>query len=116
MSLNNMHAVLEALIKRKTGFTRTPKFGIQADEGDWKARKYRSPGSSSLLAEILLAAYFLAAIVFAVKYRYWIGVPFLLIFFNGFAYTAIFSLVSRPRRPPAPAGFTPRVELEGIGE
>jgi hypothetical protein len=51
-----------------------------------------------------------------VKYRYWIGVPFLLIFFNGFAYTAIFSLASRPQRPPAPGGFTPRVELEGIGE
>ncbi|HKA36833.1 MAG TPA: cellulose synthase family protein [Thermoanaerobaculia bacterium] len=116
MSLNNMHAVLEAILNRKTGFTRTPKFGIETDAGDWKAKKYRSPGNSSLLAEILLAAYFLAAIVFAVKYRYWVGVPFLLVFFNGFGYTALFSLASRWRRSPARAGFTPRVELEGIGE
>jgi cellulose synthase/poly-beta-1,6-N-acetylglucosamine synthase-like glycosyltransferase len=139
MSLNNMHAVLEALAKRKTGFTRTPKFGIHAETGDWRTKKYRSPGNVSLLAELLLAAYFLAAIVFAVKYRYWIGVPFLLIFFNGFAYTAIFSLATRPRArqsrvqsqesrvrlarplPSRPSTLDPRlstggVELEGIGK
>jgi cellulose synthase/poly-beta-1,6-N-acetylglucosamine synthase-like glycosyltransferase len=116
MSLNNMHAVLEALFNRKTDFLRTPKFGIDAEAGDWRRKKYRSPGNVSLLAELLLAGYFLAAIVFAVKYRYWVGVPFLLIFFNGFAYTAVFSLVSRPRRAPRQVGFTPRVELEAIGE
>ena len=98
LSLNNMHAVLEALTNRKTGFTRTPKFGIKTETGEWKTKKYRSPGNVSLAAEILLAAYFLFAIVFAVRFRYWVGVPFLLIFFNGFAYTAIFSIASRPRR------------------
>jgi hypothetical protein len=38
-----------------------------------------------------------------VKEHYWVGVPFLLVFFNGFAYTASLSLVSclagGPRRP-----------------
>ena len=111
MSLNNMHAVLEAVIDRKTEFTRTPKFGIEAERGDWKAKKYRSPGNFSLAGEILLAAYFLVAIVFAVKYRYWVGVPFLLIFFNGFAYTAVFSLASRPRHAPPPA--LPQVQVPG---
>ena len=111
MSLNNMHAVLEALINRRTEFTRTPKFGIESEKGDWKRKKYRSPGNFSLVAEALLAAYFLAAIVFAVKYRYWVGVPFLLVFFNGFAYTAVFSVASRPRRPPP--RVLPQVEVPG---
>ncbi|HKF45013.1 MAG TPA: cellulose synthase family protein [Thermoanaerobaculia bacterium] len=111
MSLNNMHAVLEALVNRKTEFTRTPKFGIEAEKGDWKTKKYRASGNLSLTAEVVLAVYFFAAIVFAVKYGYWVGVPFLLVFFNGFAYTAIFSLASRPRRPPAPV--LPQVEVPG---
>ena len=103
LSLNNVHAVLEALVNRRTGFARTPKFGIEGGEGEWRSKKYRAPGNFSLIAEILLAVYFLGAIVFAVKEKYWVGVPFLLIFFNGFAYTASLSLASSfvraPRRP-----------------
>jgi cellulose synthase/poly-beta-1,6-N-acetylglucosamine synthase-like glycosyltransferase len=103
LSLNNVHAVLEALVNRRTGFARTPKFGIEGGEGEWRSKKYRAPGNFSLTAEILLAVYFLGAIVFAVKEKYWVGVPFLLIFFNGFAYTASLSLASSfvraPRRP-----------------
>ncbi len=103
LSLNNVHAVLEAVSSRKTDFTRTPKFGIEGGGGEWRSKKYRTPGNFSLAAEVLLGVYFFGAIVFAVKERYWVGVPFLLIFFNGFAYTASMSLVSRlvgaPRRP-----------------
>jgi cellulose synthase/poly-beta-1,6-N-acetylglucosamine synthase-like glycosyltransferase len=103
LSLNNVHAVLEALVNRRTGFARTPKFGIEGGEGEWRSKKYRAPGNFSLTAEILLSVYFLGAIVFAVRENYWVGVPFLLIFFNGFAYTASLSLASRfiraPRRP-----------------
>jgi cellulose synthase/poly-beta-1,6-N-acetylglucosamine synthase-like glycosyltransferase len=103
LSLNNVHAVLEALANRTTGFARTPKFGIEGGEGEWRSKKYRAPANFSLTAEILLSVYFLGAIVFAVRENYWVGVPFLLIFFNGFAYTASLSLASRftraPRRP-----------------
>jgi hypothetical protein len=103
LSLNNVHAVLEAISSRETDFTRTPKFGIEGGGGEWRSKKYRTPGNFSLTAEILLGLYFFGAIVFAVKESYWVGVPFLLIFFNGFAYTASMSLVSRlvgaPRRP-----------------
>ena len=102
LSLTNVHAVLEALASRKTGFARTPKFGIEGGQGEWRSKKYRAPGNFSLAAEILLAVYFFGAIVFAVRENYWVGVPFLLIFFNGFAYTASLSLASRyfgaPRR------------------
>jgi len=95
LSLNNVHAVLEALTNRNTDFTRTPKYRIEGESGEWRGKKYRARGNFSLAGEILLAAYFFGAIVFAVKENYWIGIPFLLIFFNGFAYTAFLSVLSR---------------------
>jgi len=111
LSLNNMHAVLEALTNRKSEFTRTPKFGIAGGKGEWRSKKYRAPGNFSLTAEILLAAYFLGAIVFAIAENYWVGVPFLLIFFNGFAYTASMSLAFR--FPGAASQPLPEVRVPG---
>ncbi len=111
LSLNNVHAVLEALTNRESEFTRTPKFGIAGGGGEWKSKKYRTPGNFSLTAEILLAAYFLGAIVFAIKENYWVGIPFLLIFFNGFAYTASMSLAFRFAG--APSQPLPRVHVPG---
>ena len=99
LSVNNMRAVLEAMFNRKTEFTRTPKYRIEGQTGEWKDKKYRSPGNVSLAGEIVLAIYFLAAIVFSAFENYWVGIPFLLMFFNGFAYTAALSLLSRASRP-----------------
>jgi len=95
LSLNNLHAVLEGLFNRSNEFTRTPKYRIEAAGEEWRSKKYRARANSSLLGEMLLAVYFFAAILFAIHENYWIGVPFLLIFFNGFAYVAALSLVSR---------------------
>ena len=95
LSLNNLHAVLEALFNRRSEFTRTPKYRIEGGAGEWRTKKYRAAGNYSLFGEILLAAYFLAATVFAAIQNYWVGVPFLLVFFNGFAYTALLSTFSR---------------------
>ncbi|MEO8431878.1 MAG: cellulose synthase family protein [Acidobacteriota bacterium] len=94
LSLNNLHAVIEAVFDRQTEFTRTPKYRIEGGSGEWRSKKYRASGNYSLAGEILLAAYFLAATIFAVAQNYWVGVPFLLVFFNGFAYTAILSAAS----------------------
>jgi len=94
LSVNNVRAVLEAIFNRRTEFTRTPKYRIEGERGEWRTKKYRSAGNSSLMIEILLALYFLGTLVFAVKENYWSGIPFLLIFFNGFAYTALLSIVS----------------------
>ena len=95
LSLNNLHAVLEALFNRSNNFTRTPKYRIEGAGEEWRGKKYRAGGNSSLLGELILAAYFLGAIVFAIRENYWVGVPFLVVFFNGFAYTAGLSLASR---------------------
>jgi cellulose synthase/poly-beta-1,6-N-acetylglucosamine synthase-like glycosyltransferase len=95
MSLTNVRGVIEGLVNRPAEFTRTPKYRIEGVGGEWRTKKYRATSGFSLMAEILLAGYFLAAIAFAVAEKYWVGVPFLLMFFNGFAYTAAFSLASR---------------------
>ena len=95
LSLNNVRAVLEALVGSSTEFTRTPKYRIEGPAGEWRTKKYRAAGNFSLVGEVVLAAYFLGALVFSIAERYWLGGPFLLIFFNGFAYTASVSILSR---------------------
>ena len=116
LSLNNLHAVLEAVFQRPSDFTRTPKYRIEGVSGEWRSKKYRARGNYSLVGEMLLAGYFFGATVFAIVENYWIGVPFLLVFFNGFAYTALLSILSSgarsplslgaPSRPPEPAAGT----------
>src|SRR5262249_23648704 len=86
MSLHNSQAVLEALFNRSTPFARTPKYRIEGRAGEWRSKDYRADRSLSVVGELLLAAYYAAALVFAVHYGYWIALPFLLVFFNGFAY------------------------------
>ena len=95
LSITNVRAVLEALANKPTEFTRTPKYRIEGAAGEWRSKKYRSASNLSVAAEILLAGYFLAALAFAVAEGYWLGVPFLIIFFNGFAYTAAVSIIAR---------------------
>jgi cellulose synthase/poly-beta-1,6-N-acetylglucosamine synthase-like glycosyltransferase len=97
LSVNNALAVLEALLGRAGDFARTPKYRIEGGHGEWRSKKYRAARNPSLGAELLLALYFLGAILFAVRENYWIGIPFLLVFFNGFAYTAGLSLRARAR-------------------
>jgi cellulose synthase/poly-beta-1,6-N-acetylglucosamine synthase-like glycosyltransferase len=97
LSVNNVRAVLEALGRRSSDFARTPKYRIEGARGDWRGKKYRSVHSSSTAGEVFLSLYFLGAIVFAAAENYWAAIPFLLIFFNGFAYTAILSLSARGR-------------------
>jgi cellulose synthase/poly-beta-1,6-N-acetylglucosamine synthase-like glycosyltransferase len=98
LSLNNVRAVLEAFAGNRSEFTRTPKYRIEGNRGEWRDKKYRSSKNASIAAEALLAVYFFGAIVFAVVESYWVGIPFLLIFFNGFAAMAVLSLASRYRR------------------
>jgi cellulose synthase/poly-beta-1,6-N-acetylglucosamine synthase-like glycosyltransferase len=107
LSVHNASAVLEAVFGRRTEFTRTPKYRIEGEAGEWKSKKYRAERSFSFVGEAILAAYFLVSLVFAVRFRYWAAVPFLLVFFNGFACTAALSVASwwtaRPGRLPAAA-------------
>ncbi len=98
LSVSNARAVLEGLSGRPSDFVRTPKYRIEGAGGEWRSKKYRAPGSVTVLGELVLAAYFLGSLAFAVAYRYWAALPFLLVFFNGFAGTAALSLLPRLSR------------------
>jgi cellulose synthase/poly-beta-1,6-N-acetylglucosamine synthase-like glycosyltransferase len=94
LSVHNARAVLEAVFRRSTDFTRTPKYRIEGSSGDWKSKKYRAERSFSFIGETILAAYFLASLAVAIRLGYWAAIPFLLVFFNGFACTVGLSLAS----------------------
>jgi cellulose synthase/poly-beta-1,6-N-acetylglucosamine synthase-like glycosyltransferase len=102
LSVHNARAVLEAVFGRSTDFTRTPKYRIEGASGEWKSKKYRAERSFSFVGETILAAYFLVSLGFAIRFGYWTAIPFLLVFFNGFACTVGLSLASwwstRPAR------------------
>jgi cellulose synthase/poly-beta-1,6-N-acetylglucosamine synthase-like glycosyltransferase len=100
LSLSNVRGVVEALVGRRSGFDRTPKYSIEGTTGEWRRKKYRAEGPLSVAGEIVFALYFLIALAFAVREGYWASVPFLLIFANGFGATAMLSLKSRRERRP----------------
>ena len=102
LSIHNARAVLEALFAKAPGeeFVRTPKYSIEGAAGEWRSKKYRASVGSSVLLELVLAAYYLGSLLFAARFGYWVAVPFLLVFFHGFAYTAALTL--RSSLSPAP--------------
>jgi cellulose synthase/poly-beta-1,6-N-acetylglucosamine synthase-like glycosyltransferase len=104
LSIHNARAVLEGLAAGRPAsgaeFVRTPKYAIEGAAGEWRSKKYRAPKNASVLSEILLALYFLFGLGFAASLGYWIAVPFLFVFFHGFAYTAALSLRSSLSRAP----------------
>ena len=96
LSIHNARAVLEALCAKPPGeeFVRTPKYSIEGAAGEWRSKKYRASVGSSVFLELVLAAYYLGSLLFAARFGYWVAVPFLLVFFHGFAYTAALTLRS----------------------
>ncbi len=88
MSVNNARAVLEALLRRHSEFTRTPKYGQSGSAA--RARVVRYAPLKSLLPaiEVLFAVYFAFCTVSAVINGAWTSVPFLLLFLVGFTYVA----------------------------
>jgi cellulose synthase/poly-beta-1,6-N-acetylglucosamine synthase-like glycosyltransferase len=102
LSVTNVRAVLEALGGCGSDFARTPKYRIEGALGEWRGKKYLAARSGSTAGEVLLCLYFLGALVFAAVEKYWAAIPFLLIFFNGFAYIAGLSLAATTRKTGAP--------------
>ena len=113
MSINNGKAVIEALLGQESEFVRTPKYGVET-KSQIKAqrRKYSAGKSLVLWVEVGLALYFLGMLVMAVMRHQWASLPFLGLFFFGFAYVAGGSLAKRwnlgawfsqtPAEPPPP--------------
>src|SRR5437016_4344963 len=93
LSLNNARAVLEAIFNHKSGFTRTPKYGIERRSQSWRGCKYRAIKSGLPIAELAFVLYFTYFVWFSIAHRQFLSVPFLLMFQGGFFYVSLSSLL-----------------------
>lgn len=94
LAFSNARAVLEALMGVKSEFVRTPKYRVEeANDATWKRKKYRRKRGLLPLLELSFAVYFLLAIIYSARLRMWGTIPFLVLFFFGFGYMGLMSLL-----------------------
>lgn len=92
LCLNQAKAVLEGFLTNDIEFKRTPKLGVDENGQTVSKRAYKVPKSLITFLEAGFALYYFAALLAAVWIRKWASVPFLYLFFSGFAYMSIMSL------------------------
>ena len=94
LAFSNARAVLEALLGVKTEFVRTPKYRVEdTTDATWKRKKYKRKRGLLPLLELGFAVYFLLAILYSVNLHMWGTIPFLTLFFFGFGYMGVMSLL-----------------------
>jgi cellulose synthase/poly-beta-1,6-N-acetylglucosamine synthase-like glycosyltransferase len=94
LAFSNARAVLEALMGVKSEFVRTPKYRVEeTSDATWKRKKYKRKRGLLPLLELSFAIYFLLAIVYSARLHMWGTIPFLLLFFFGFGYMGLMSLL-----------------------
>jgi cellulose synthase/poly-beta-1,6-N-acetylglucosamine synthase-like glycosyltransferase len=94
LAFSNARAVLEALVGVKSEFVRTPKYRVEdAADATWKRKKYKRKRGLLPLLELSFAIYFLLAIAYSARLHMWGTIPFLLLFFFGFGYMGVMSLL-----------------------
>jgi len=94
LAFSNARAVLEALLGVKSEFVRTPKYRVEeTNDATWKRKKYRRKRGLLPLLELGFALYFLLAIIYSANLHMWGTIPFLLLFFFGFGYMGMMSLL-----------------------
>jgi len=92
LSINNSRAVIEALFGYKTPFIRTPKYKLTATTGNMFKSLYRAKLNYVTLIELFMALYSFIGIIIAVYYME-IGIlPFMFLFFIGYASLGYFSV------------------------
>ncbi|HEY7785274.1 MAG TPA: glycosyltransferase [Pyrinomonadaceae bacterium] len=94
LAFSNARAVLEALFGVKSEFVRTPKYRVEnTDDETWKRKKYKRKRGLLPLLELGFSLYFLLAIIYAMRLHMWGTVPFLILFFFGFGYMGLMSVL-----------------------
>ena len=93
MSVNNALGVIEAILNYRSDFSRTPKYGIQAERAPMHRVRYVPLKSWLPLIEFVFALYFAYCTWNAAQMGHWLSVPFLMIFLGGFTYVAAKSVV-----------------------
>ncbi|MDR3670926.1 MAG: glycosyltransferase family 2 protein, partial [Holophaga sp.] len=95
LCLNQTQAVLEGFFTDDIEFKRTPKLGVDAHgrgPASHTACAYKVPKSVLTFLELAFALYYFAAVLVSIYIRRWASVPFLWLFFSGFAYISVMSL------------------------
>lgn len=93
MAINNAKAVTEALFKKETGFTRTPKTGSEGLHAKVVKKSYRGKGGWMPYVELAFGLYFTLAVWFAWDNDVYTSLPFLVLFQMGFLYVGFTSLL-----------------------
>lgn len=81
-------AVWEGLTRWGGVFRRTPKFRIEGKQGGWTGSVYRLLPNSSVIGELFLLAYAVAAIALAATRGQYGMIPFLFLYVAGYALVA----------------------------
>ncbi|MGH9326811.1 MAG: cellulose synthase family protein [Terriglobia bacterium] len=98
LSVVNAKAVIEALLNMQSEFVRTPKYRVEGRDGAWERKQYKPRTGWIPWVEVGLAGYFLVTTAYAMSIQNYITVPFLLLFFVGYAYMGTMSLLQMPLR------------------
>lgn len=93
LAVNNSKAVIEALINKKSGFARTPKYQIVNSTDEWKKKKYKQKKlDMTVVFEIFMTLYYLVGIGISAYYVEIAAIPFQLLFLIGFGSVGFMSL------------------------
>jgi cellulose synthase/poly-beta-1,6-N-acetylglucosamine synthase-like glycosyltransferase len=92
IAVNNTKAVLEALLNVKTGFVRTPKYGIKKQEDSWHGKHYSIPLSGISILELFLGIYSLTGLLIFLFFSKFFVSPFMFIYTSGFFYVFFLSV------------------------
>lgn len=99
LSVINSRAVFSALSGRKSAFNRTPKFDLAgAKTKSWQGKKYRARFNSTVLIELLLIGYLSLSLGFAVHTLQYMAIPFLMLYWLGFTFIGMLSLIHAVKR------------------
>src|SRR5436853_504596 len=93
LTFSNARAVLEAILGVKTPFVRTPKYKVeQTTDQTWVKKSYVPRKLNFPWLEFLFAVYFLFTIWYAIDSQTFGTIPFLLIYFCGYAYAVAMAI------------------------
>ncbi len=92
ISVRNAQGVIEAIVGKKSEFTRTPKYNIAGKKDSFSKKSYFNKAGWLAYFEVLLGIYFGLTVVYAILNENYATVPFLLLFVWGYLYTGFMSL------------------------
>jgi cellulose synthase/poly-beta-1,6-N-acetylglucosamine synthase-like glycosyltransferase len=92
MSVNQARAVVEALMGYETGFTRTPKHGVNTAHQSVAKKRYKAAVTFQPIVELALAAYMTYGVFYLIDRGVYYSLPFLILFQVGFAYVGLSSV------------------------